>query len=90
MNKLVKENVEDVLKPKTKEDVIDSFEERLEEIYAMDPSDQIDAISEWLEVDQYDAASFIIGNVEPKARNQAIKEIYMFKAEDFIENMDDE
>jgi len=88
--KIVRENMDDILKPKTKEESEVAMMSRLEEILEMDPSDQIDAIAQWLDVDQYEAASFIIGNIDAEARNKGIKDVFMYQAEDFLEQMDEE
>ena len=76
MNKLVKENVEDVLKGKSQGDIEDSIKVRLEEFKNMDEDDIIHEIADQFEMNPQDVAKAIILNTDIQARNQAIEDVF--------------
>jgi len=76
MNKLVKENVDDVLKPKSEDEIYDSIEMRIEEFKTMDEDDMIHTIADEFEIYPLDVAKAIILNTDVRARNEAVADVY--------------
>ena len=76
MNKLVKENIEDVLKPKSEEDIRDAIDGRIEEFKTMDERDVIESIADEFEIDVLSVAVDLLLNVDVRERNTAIEDVY--------------
>ena len=74
--KLVNENIEDVLKPKSEEDLEVAFQERLWAFEGMDPKEIVDAIAEEFGVGTLDVAVHILNNIEHTELHDSIKLVY--------------
>lgn len=76
MKKVVRESLGDILKPKSEEDIEFSVEQRISEFETMDPKEIVDSISDEFYVGHLDVAIFILNNVDPKERSEAIEIVY--------------
>ena len=74
--KLVKESINDILKPKSKDDIEISIDERLQELYEMDPSEMVESIAHEFDLNEFVVACKIIGNVEPSEVYKTIDIFY--------------
>jgi hypothetical protein len=74
--KLVREDLNSVLKPKSEEDIEIAITERLQELYEMDPSEMIESLSDEFNIGERTIASLIIGNIEPDKRYEGIDAAY--------------
>ncbi|NMC59091.1 MAG: hypothetical protein GYA51_06880 [Candidatus Methanofastidiosa archaeon] len=74
--KLVNENIEDVLKPKSEEDLEVAFYNRLWDFERMDPKEIVDSIAEEFGVGTLDVAIHILNNIEHTELHDSIKLVY--------------
>lgn len=77
---LVAENINDVLKPKSKADVEESMGARIEELQGMDIEEMLEGIvsdfSDYGPIDEHEVAKSIIMNVDIQERKYAIALVY--------------
>lgn len=92
MNKLVRENMEDVLKPKSKSDIKDSTAERIRDLQDMDVDDMVEAMvqdfASYGPIEEDEVMRTIIMNIEVPDRKQIIKEVYLTFVE-YLVNIDE-
>lgn len=74
--KLVNENIEDLLKPKSEEDLELAFQEKLWDFERMDPKEIVDSIAEEFGVGTLDVAIHILNNIEHTELHDSIKLVY--------------
>ena len=73
---LVREDINDVLKPKTEDDINDAIYLRIQELGDMEIEDMLESISEEFKLDQCAVSQMFIANIEPKERKEIIELIY--------------